>query len=113
MGRAARQQGRGTGFTLLELLIVIVILGVLVAIVIPRFTVSAAEAKKSACAQNRALIDAAVEEWYTLKGAWPLADLSDIEADSDYFPDGMPRCPVNGQAYTLDPTTHRIAGHDH
>ncbi len=101
------------GFTLLELLIVVVILGILAAVVIPRFTVSAATAKKNTCAQNVANINTQVERYYFEKGAWPAADLSDIAADADYFPDGIPTCPVDGSAYTLDSTTHRVTGHSH
>ena len=101
------------GFTLLELLIVVVILGIIAAIIIPRFTVSAADAKKNACAQNVVSINTQVEKWYFEKGAWPANDLSDIAADTDYFPDGIPTCPVTGGAYTIDGTTHRVTGHSH
>ena len=104
---------RGAGFTLLELLIVVVILGVLAAVVIPRVSVTAAEAKRNACQHNKAVINEAVERWHSEKGAWPMSNLNDIEADPTYFPDGLPVCPVNGQKYTLDPITHRVAGHDH
>ena len=107
-----RKKGQG-GFTLLELLIVVVILGILAAIIIPRFTVSAAEAKKNACAQNVANINTQTERWYFEKGAWPAADLPDIAADADFFPDGIPTCPVDGSAYALDATTHRVTGHSH
>jgi hypothetical protein len=37
--------------------------------------------------------------------------LSDIGADPDYFPDGLPTCPSTGAAYRLDPVTHRVVGH--
>jgi len=104
---------RKSGFTLLELLIVVVILGVLAAVIIPRFTVSASEAKKSACAQNVANINTQVERWYFEKGSWPADNLSDIAADSNYFPDGIATCPVDGSAYTIDGTTHRVSGHSH
>ena len=71
-------------FTLLEMLIVIVILGVLAAVIVPRFTVSAAEAKKNACARIKAQINTMVELWYFRKGKWPKANLSDIGADPEY-----------------------------
>ncbi len=108
-----KRRTRRKGFTLLEMLIVIVILGILAAIIIPRFTVSAAEAKKNACAQNIANINTQVERWYFEKGTWPANDLSDIGADPDFFPEGLPTCPVDGSAYNLDASTHRVKGHNH
>ena len=101
------------GFSLVELLIVVVILGILAAAVIPRFTLSAAEAKANTCAQNVANINTQVERWYFEKGAWPAADLTDIGADANYFPDGIPTCPVDGSAYALAVATNRVSGHAH
>lgn len=101
------------GFTLLEMLVVVLIIGALVAIVAPRFMLGAGRAKEKACAQNVAIINKEVERWRFEKGTWPASDLSDLATDAARFPDGLPTCPVDGSAYTLDPATHRVSGHAH
>lgn len=55
---------RREGFTLVELLIVVIILGVLSAIVIPQFRSSADETKESALLSNLQPLRAAVELFY-------------------------------------------------
>lgn len=96
------------GFSLMELLAVVTILGIIAAIIVPRVTVSSDTAKAKVNAHNKATINAAVERWYIEKGAWPATNLSDIGADTNYFPDGVPTNPVNGSAYTLNATTRRV-----
>ncbi len=70
--------------------------------------------KKTACRHNQQVINTLVELWYIQNNAqWPRDDLSDIGRDKDYFPKGIPRCPITGAPYHLDPITHRVMGHDH
>jgi prepilin-type N-terminal cleavage/methylation domain-containing protein len=102
-----RRQSR-RGFSLLELLAVVTILGIIAVVVIPRISVSSATAKTNANNQNRAEINSAVERWYFSTGTWPANDLSDIGADTNYFPAGMPTNPVDGSAYSLNAATHRV-----
>src|SRR6187200_1833989 len=97
-----------TGFSLMELLAVVTILGIIAAIIVPRVTVSSDTAKAKVNAHNKATINAAVERWYIEKGAWPAANMSDIGADTNYFPDGLPVNPTNNAAYTLNATSHRV-----
>lgn len=108
-----RLRRRKGAFTLVEILAVVVILGILAVIVVPRVLVSSAQTKTNACLQNKASINTAVEKWYFDKGTWPLDAMTDIGVDADYFPDGIPVCPVDSTAYALDATTHRVTGHAH
>jgi prepilin-type N-terminal cleavage/methylation domain-containing protein len=96
------------GFSLMELLAVVTILGIIAAIIVPRVTVSSDTAKQKVNSHNKATINAAVERWYVEKGSWPANDLTDIGADATYFPDGIPTNPITGSAYSLNATTHRV-----
>jgi len=95
-------------FSLLELLAVVTILGTIAALILPRVSNSADAAKEATDSLNRAQINAQVERWYLEQGDWPATNLSDIGADPNYFPEGVPTNPVNGWAYTLNATTYRV-----
>jgi general secretion pathway protein G len=97
-----------SAFSLMELLAVVTILGIIAAIIVPRVAVSSDVSKQKVNAENRAIINSAVERWYVDKGVWPANNLSDIGADLNYFPDGVPTNPVDGSAYTVNATTHRL-----
>ncbi len=95
------------GFTLVELMIVVLILGALAAIAIPRITGGAATAKANACHTNIDLINSQIELYYATNSGWP-ADLEVITKDTDYFPDGEPVCPVTGNKYPKDLVNNRV-----
>src|ERR1700754_4569838 len=103
-----RPNNKRSGFSLMELLAVVTILGIIAAIIVPRVAVSSDTAKSKVNSHNKATINSAVERWYIEKGAWPATNLSDIGADTNYFPDGLPVNPTNNAAYTLNATTHRV-----
>gem|GEM_PF-280166 len=98
-------------FSLLELLAVVTILGILAVIVLPRIGSTIGIAKEKSCFYNRATINSAVERYYIEHSVWPANDLSDIGADPNYFPEGIPVCPVTGVKYKLNAATHRVNGH--
>jgi prepilin-type N-terminal cleavage/methylation domain-containing protein len=101
----------GKGFTLVELLIVVLILGALAAIAVPRIIGGANSAKINACKTNVDVINAQIELYYANEDAWPTA-LTDVTTETDYFPDGEPNCPF-GTAYIYNGTTKRVADHSH
>lgn len=103
-----RKGSKKSGFSLLELLAVVTILGIIAAIIVPRVTVSSDNAKQKVRDHHKATINAAVERYYVNEGSWPADNLNDIGADPNYFPDGIPVDPVSGSAYTLNSTTHRV-----
>jgi general secretion pathway protein G len=98
-------------FSLMEMLAVVTVLGIIAALIVPRVLNSSDTAKEQCCAHNCTEIDISVERYYIHNGAWPADNLSDIGADVDYFPEGLPTCPVSGAVYRLDPATHRVLGH--
>jgi len=103
-----RKRNKNGGFSLLELLAVVTILGIIAAIIVPRVTVSSDTAKQRVRDHHKATINGAVERYYVDTGGWPANDLSDIGANINYFPDGIPANPVDSSAYTLNATTHRV-----
>ena len=54
---------RSAGFTLTEVMYVVLIIGLLVAIIIPNFLKSRATAQKNSCIANLKAIDSAVQQW--------------------------------------------------
>ena len=54
---------RKSGFTLVEIMIVVAIIGLLAAIAIPNFVKARSTAQKNACIANLRQIDSAVQQW--------------------------------------------------
>ncbi len=98
-------------FTLVELLVVVMILGALAAIAVPRIIGGATNAKINACKTNVDLINSQIELYYANEGDWP-SQLSDLTTDPNFFPDGAPECPY-GTVYSYSTTTHRVSDHTH
>lgn len=99
-----------TGFTLLEMLAVITIIGIIAAITVTRISQQALDAKKKCCLQYKGDINSAIERYFFDKGSFPNA-VTDLEGE--YYPDAIPKCPVTNQDYQMDAVVGRVLGHAH
>ncbi len=90
------------GFTLVELMVVLLIIGILVAIAIPIYNSTQLKAKERACDANIRTIEGAAAQYYSAVGEWPsMSDLTDDE-DNRYIKEN-PQCPFdNTSEYQID-----------
>ncbi|MCA9191955.1 MAG: type II secretion system protein [Planctomycetales bacterium] len=101
------------GMSLLELLSCLMILGVLAVAVVPRLVHKQQTTRSIACEVNKQNIEIQVLLWKRQYGSWPNTNLADIGASTTFFPDGLPACPIDNGAYSIDATTGKVAGHQH
>lgn len=83
------------GFTLVEILIVVAIMGLLLAIAVPNFLKMRTQAQTRACISNLGHIDAAKQLWGLEKGKTE----GDLPVEADLIPTyikASPVCPAGG-----------------
>src|SRR5207249_5841829 len=111
--KTARKQG----FTLVEIMIVVAIIGLLAAIAIPNFMKARNTAQKNACINNLRQIDGAIQQWALDKKQGPTAAVKFTDI-SGYLKNAI-ICPAGGTAfldsYNIDsvankPTCKKVPG---
>ncbi len=92
---------RQEGFTLIELMIVILIVGILVGIATPVYIAARANSEEKVCMANLRMLNQAAAIYGVRNGVYP-ADVSDLVPE---YMGVEPRCPGTGDSspYEVDP----------
>jgi prepilin-type N-terminal cleavage/methylation domain-containing protein len=121
---AVKMFRKDEGFTLVELMVVVLIIGILVAVAIPVLSFARDYARKNTCMANLRVLDGAVQQWVAADPANSADGLDTLAAAQAVLSDRVKdfassaRCPSDQGSYTVTDGTfscpNAVAlGHDY
>lgn len=93
--RCAKRAGSSAGFTLLELIVVIAVIGILAAMAVPNLTQTPRRAKEAVLKTNLRTLREVIDQFYADQGVYP-GDLEELSSEG-YLRD-VPIDPITGEA---------------
>lgn len=110
-------RGRKSGFTLVEIMIVVLIIGILLAIAIPNFMKARETSRTNSCIANLKQIDAAIQQYAmdNKKSGTDTVGLNDLTTGVDPYIRSEPECPSGGDYSTTtvsEKPSCNIDGHE-
>jgi prepilin-type N-terminal cleavage/methylation domain-containing protein len=91
-----------TGFTLVEIMIVIGVIGIIVAMALPGIIKARVRSRAKACQENQVKLNWAVSEWALTNNSADVPTWVDLVGPGLYM-NRTPRCPTSGDAITMPP----------